>query len=250
MPTPFDRWYRDRPLIFAHRGASAYAPMNTMPAFELAAEQGADGIELDVWLCGDQKSLVILHDVTVDHTTNGTGRVYEMTLDELKELDASCKDDRYRGVQIPTLQDVFESVGKRLLINVEIKSAPGMFPAEQTVADIIARFGLQERVIVSSFSVQALTRFRHIMPQVVIGFLHDTDTPTSEWDVLGKLHYGARHPNHQQVDADYMDAAKRGGFRVNTWTVNDPLRAAELRDLDVDSIITDMPDVILAALQV
>lgn len=246
MRMRFDDWYRERPLIFAHRGASAYAPMNTLPAFELAAEQGADGIELDVWLCGDRQSLVILHDATVDHTTDGSGRVYDMTLAELKELDASHTFDQYRGVKIPTLDEVFEAVGKRVLINVEIKAEPGMLPAEQAVAGKIVYFGLQERVIVSSFSAHVLRRFRDVMPQVAIAFLHDADTPPTEWDVLGGMQYEARHPNHQQVEAAYMEAAKRDGFRVNTWTVNDALRAAVLRDLGVDAIITDVPDVMLA----
>src|SRR5690606_28189003 len=109
-------------LVFGHRGAKAYAPMNTIPAFELAAEQGADGIELDVHRSKDGHA-VIVHDFTVDETTDGNGTVTEMTLAQLKELDAgSWFGEGFHGVQIPTLDEVFEAVGERLLINVEIKS--------------------------------------------------------------------------------------------------------------------------------
>src|SRR4051812_43802081 len=106
--------YQGRNLVYGHRGASAYAPMNTLPAFEMAADMGADGVELDVWLTADRKQLIILHDATVEHTTNGTGYVYEKSFEELRDLDARYKFDAYAGVKLPTLDEVFEAVGKRL----------------------------------------------------------------------------------------------------------------------------------------
>ncbi|MCL7453535.1 MAG: glycerophosphodiester phosphodiesterase, partial [Anaerolineae bacterium] len=114
--------YPDRPLNFAHRGASHEAPANTLAAFELAAEMGADGIELDVHLSRDGE-LVVIHDFSLEGTTNGHGRVGDRTLPELKALDAgSWFDPRLAVQRIPTLQEVIDAVAARLLLNIELKS--------------------------------------------------------------------------------------------------------------------------------
>jgi glycerophosphoryl diester phosphodiesterase len=250
MTHSIDSWYQGRTLIFGHRGASAYAPQNTLPAFELAAEQGADGIELDVWLSKDRQ-LVILHDSTLDHTTNSTGYIWDKTLVELKDLDASHSfKDKYGVVVIPTLDEVFEAVGKRLLINVEIKADAGMISGvEQAVADKIAYFGLEQRTIVSSFSADVLRNFRGIKPEVAIGFLHAEETPAEQWEIINEMIYEARHPHHTLIDDEYMTYAKSQGWRVNTWTVNDAARGLELQQLGVDAIITNHPDMLLRALR-
>ena len=111
MDTLRDALNESRTLVFGHRGASAYAPMNTLPAYELAVTQGADGIELDVHLTKD-KQIIIVHDETVDKTTDGTGNVHDMRLAELKELDAgSWFGAEFHGTRLPTLDEVFEAVG-------------------------------------------------------------------------------------------------------------------------------------------
>lgn len=226
--------------------------MNTLPAFALAAEQGADGIELDVHLTRDGH-VVVVHDFTVDATTNGSGRVTEMTLDELKALDAgSWFGDAFRGVTIPTLDEVFEAVGDSLLVNVEIKSkAVETDGVEQAVADVITRHDMTQRVIVSSFNPLTLNRFRDILPQVPIGFLYQAGMSIDTEEVMKQLglKHEARHPHHSMIDAAYMPWAITEGYRVNAWTVNDAARAVELRELGVDAIITDAPDVILQAVR-
>lgn len=244
-----EKLYQGRMLVFGHRGASAYAPMNTLPAFELAAQQGAHGIELDVQRSKDG-SPVIVHDFTVDKTTNGSGRVDEMTLAQLKELDAgNWFGDAFRGVKIPTLDEVFEAVGSRLFINVEIKSESETTDGvEQVVANCIARHAMSERVIVSSFNPHALRRFYQIMPQVPIGFLHMPDIESATFAVLRDVPHQARHPYHVMIDAVYAASTKAQGYYINTWTINDPDRAIALQQLGVDMVITDKPDVILAAL--
>lgn len=249
MTTWLEDIYGGETLVFGHRGASAYAPMNTLPAFELAAEQGADGIELDVWLPADGDQLIILHDATVDHTTDGTGAIFDKTLRELRELDASYKFPQYRGVKIPTLDEVFEAVGQRLIVNVEIKADPRMRPeTAQAVAACIRRHNMDRRVIVSSFAVQVLDAFREVMPEVPIGFLYDEETPPDQWQLAESLAHEAIHPHHTLIDVATMTQAATDGHLVNTWTVNDPQRAVELAQLGVDAVITDMPDVILQAL--
>jgi len=244
-----DELYGGRTLVFGHRGASSYAPMNTLPAFELAADQGADGIELDVWLPADGDQLVILHDVTVDHTTNGSGSILTKTFKECKELDASYRFPQYRGVQIPTLDEVFEAVGHRLIVNVEIKADPAMRPeTAAAVANCIRRSGMERRVIVSSFSALVLRGFREVMPEVPIGFLYAEDTPESEWELIQALPHEAIHPHNTLIDEAFMADAAADGYLVNTWTVNDPNRARALAALGVRGLITDTPDVILKAL--
>lgn len=250
MPALLDNWYQGRTLVLGHRGASADAPMNTLPAFELALAQGADGVELDVWLSKDRVPVVI-HDSTVDHTTDGSGYVWDMTLAELRELDASFTfADKYSGTRIPTLNEVFEAVGQQLFINVEIKSDSAMLRGvEQVVADCITQHNLDKRVLVSSFSGQILRRFRTLKPNVPIGFLYVADTPQSEFEQLAGIFYEALHPNHEQLDAGAIGALRQVGYRVHTWTVNEPARALELRRYGVDAIITDKPGAILKAIK-
>ena len=141
-----------QPVIFAHRGASAHAPENTLAAFELALAQNADAIELDVKLSADGYAVVI-HDPTVDRTTGSRGRVRDLSLQQLRSLDAgSLLSEKYGGEKIPTLEEVFESVGKRTFINVELTnySTPRDSLVE-TVCILVKRFGLQKRVLFSSF---------------------------------------------------------------------------------------------------
>ncbi|MCL4249221.1 MAG: glycerophosphodiester phosphodiesterase [Anaerolineae bacterium] len=251
--TTLDHFYdnRPRPLIFGHRGASAYAPMNTLPAFTLAAEQGADGIELDVWLSKDGVP-VILHNDTLDETTDGSGYVWNMTLADLKQLDAgSWKDARFAGTRIPTLDEVFEAVGQRLLINVEIKSAEGMIAdVEAAVAECIARHAMHDRVLISSFDPRVLARFAQINADVPIAFLEFEGTPPQAYVVADlMLNQRARHPHHPMIDAGYMERAHGKDWRVNAWTVDDVEVAKQLVALGVDGIITNVPDVMIAALR-
>jgi glycerophosphoryl diester phosphodiesterase len=137
-------------MVFAHRGASKYAPENTIAAFQLAVEQCADAIELDAKLSADGK-VVVIHDQTVDRTTNGTGRVNKLTLSELKELDAgSFFDRKFAAERIPTLDEVFESVGKRIFINVELTNyASRNDELIPLVVEIVKRHGIHKNVLFS-----------------------------------------------------------------------------------------------------
>jgi glycerophosphoryl diester phosphodiesterase len=215
--------------------------MNTLPSFQLAEQQGADGIELDVWLSKDG-ALVILHDETVDSTTNGTGSVQEKTLAELKALDAGgWFDPRFAETRIPALDEVFTSIGEHLLVNVEIKAVGDPDETngiEQAVFDCIMRHKMQDRVIVSSFSMKTLQRLHAIAPQIPTGFLY------AAYDALGdpfiqQCQY--LHPYHELLNAEYIAGLPK--LPLNTWTVNEPERMAELLDMGVRGIITDKPDV-------
>lgn len=234
-----------RPLNIAHRGASAVAPQNTLAAFRRAAELGADGVELDVRLSADTAPVVI-HDAVVDHTTDGTGRVADLPLSALKELDAgSWFDPAFAGERIPTLEEVFEEVGRDLLINVELK--PG---EDQRVADVVVRLverhSMVNRVLLSSFDPFILRRARRLAPQIPLGFLYET-APLSRiarllaWAMPG-LRPEAIHPHWRLVRPPMIRHAHRRGRRVIVWTVDAPDAMRHLIDWEVDGIITNYPD--------
>ena len=223
----------DRPLIIGHRGAAADAPENTLAAFALALEQGADGVELDVQLCADGVP-VIMHDDTVDRTCDGTGRVGDLTLAELHLLTIAAEHP------IPTLDDLFATFGRRTLYNVELKAlGRGGDGLAAAVARAIAAHGVAEQVIVSSFSPFTLRAAqRHLPPGVPVALLRERRA-TRPAHVL--LRAAADHPHHSLVDATLMAWARRRGRRVNAWTVDDPAEARRLLGLGVHGIITNRP---------
>lgn len=238
-----------RTLTFGHRGARAYAPMNTLPSFEMAAAMGAYGVEFDVRRSKDGV-LVILHDATVDSTSNGSGAVDSLTFAQLRELDfGAWMGKQFAGTQIPTLDEVFELIGQRQLMNVEIK-AERLFSGgiEAQVAETIARHNLGSRILVSSFNPLVVRRCAAAMPHILRGLLVETETPFERTRLLDKLKIQALHPYYPYIDEAYMTQARARGLAVNTWTVNDPADALRLRDLGVGAVITDRPDIILGAL--
>ncbi len=250
-----------RPLILAHRGASAYAPENTIGAFRLAHELGADGIELDVQLTRD-KIPIVLHDDTVDRTTNGKGRVSDLTIAEIALLDAGgWKTEDYRGEPIPTLAQVFDGLADWLrpvgharpcLINVELKTeyffTDGL---EQQVLNVIARYGLQDRILLSSFSPLSLHRARSINRSLPRGMLYDSTLPLHLRKAWLRFWADpqAMHPEAPMIDTAYMSWAQQKKLQVNAWTVDDPAEAQRLAALGVHAIITNRPDVIRDALK-
>lgn len=224
------------PLIIGHRGASAEMPENTLAAFALAQEQGAAGIELDVQLSADGQ-VVVIHDHTVDRTTNGTGRVSAMSLAQLQELDAG------QGQTIPTLDEVFETFGPNLLYNVELKNS-GRHNAElaAAVADRIAAHHLERHTLVSSFSPLAVRHARrHLTRTTPVAHLRQYG-----WQrfVHSLIPAAADHPHHTLVNEKSMAWARRRGLRVHVWTVDDPGRAQQLVALGVHGIITNRPQLI------
>jgi len=235
---------RPLPLIIAHRGAGMLAPENTLAAFRKALELGVDGIELDVMLCKSGEAVVI-HDFTVDRTTDGHGQVKDLTLEELKRLDAgSWFDPRFAGERIPTLEEVFDLVGTKAIINVELKSTSIMGDGlEKGVVELIRRKGLFDNVIVSSFNPLALWRVRRMDPRIKTGLLYASDLPIylrQAW-FYPLAQPDALHPRYDMVTPVYLEKVKAKGHRVNVWTVNDPQEMRRLIDLGVDAIITDRP---------
>ncbi len=239
-----------KPMIFGHRGACKYAPENTLASFELAVEQGADAIELDAKLSVD-KQVVVIHDQTVDRTTDGRGRVNQLTLRQLKELDAgSFYNEKFRGEKIPTLDEVFECVGKRTFINVELTNYASRRDQLVTlVAEIVKRHGLQKSILFSSFAPINLRRMRELLPEVPVGLLA-LDGPLG---VLNRSSFylplspAIVHPYLKDVTPALMARERHRGRRVHVWTVNKETDLRRLKDLGVDGVFTDDP---ITALQV
>jgi glycerophosphoryl diester phosphodiesterase len=241
-----------RALNIAHRGASAVAPANTMAAFEKAVELGADGIEFDVHLSDDDVPVVI-HDFAVDATTNGTGRVAEMDIAQIKQLDAGSRfDPAFAGEHIPTLEEVLQAFGDRLLLNVELKSiSPRDNGLERAVLALVEQYKLKSRVLLSSFNPFSLRRAKKIARHVRVGLLYAPDLPIflrRAW-LAPLFPHEARHPEHTMVNARYMRWARRRGYRVNVWTVDDPDEMRRLINLGVSGIITNVPDVLRDVLE-
>lgn len=242
-----ESFYLDRPLNFAHRGASHEAPANTLAAFLLAVERGADGIEFDVHLSRDG-DVVVIHDFSLEATTDGQGPVRDKTLAQLKKLDAGgWFDPAFIGQRIPTLQEVVDAVGDRLLLNIELKVAglqdTGLAPA---VVRILEENHLLDRVVVSSFNPLAVRHVKRLNPWVSVGLLYAPDMPVPlrrPW-LRHLLQAEALHPPHSLVDAAYVRWAREKGYRVHVWTADDPGDMWQLMRNGVDLIITNRPDLL------
>jgi glycerophosphoryl diester phosphodiesterase len=233
-----------RPTIFAHRGASDHAPENTLPAFELALQQGADAIELDVKLCADSE-VVVLHDQTVDRTTDGTGDIRQLSLAEIKKLDAGSHFDiAFQGETIPTLAEVFEAVGRRTYINIELTNYASLLDSlPEQVARLVKQNSVQDRVLFSSFNPIALIKAHRHLPVVPIGLLAQpgkSGALARSW--LGRLiGYYALHPEHSDVTRGLVESCHRWSKRVHVYTVNEEEEMRRLFGLHVDGIFTDDP---------
>lgn len=243
----------NKPQIFAHRGAVEFAPPNTLPAFEKSLEMGVDGIELDVHASKDAQ-LVLIHDFDVDATTNATGPVAGFTAAELAAMDAGSHfSAEFAGVGIPTLDQVFDLVGDRCIINVEIKTLDYLTGGKtiEPLKQMIRDRNLYDQVIVSSFNPLPLIRLRHEDRKIQLGLLYFEKLPTSLWEswMSPIIQPEALHPHHSLVDAASMERARKNGRAVNVWTVNEIDEAKRLADLGVDTIITDYPDKMMAALR-
>ena len=233
-----------RPTIFAHRGASAHAPENTLAAFELALAQGAEGIELDAKLSADGHAVVI-HDATVDRTTDGHGRVKDMSLADLRSLGAGLFfAEKYRGEKVPTLEEVFEALGKRIFINVELTNynTPGDHLVE-SVCILVKKFELQKRVLFSSFFASNLSKARGLLPEVPRGLLAFNGLLGAWARSFGFAfgRYQALHPNLKDVTPQQVQRVHRLERRVHVWTVNATEDMRRLFDWGVDAIFTDDP---------
>lgn len=232
--------------IFAHRGASAYAPENTLKAFSMAIEQGAEGIELDVQMSRDGH-LVVAHDETLDRVTGTKGWLKDCTLAELKAMSFDNGMEEYRGIQIPTLQEVLELADVHgIEVNIELKTGIYWYPQiEEKTVELVQKMQMTDRVIYSSFNHYSVQKIKQLDPQAQLAYLYsdvmlDVETYAKESGVY------ALHPAVYHVKmADFAEKYKASGCKVRVWTVNEPEYMRELIQQDWEAIITNYPDVAL-----
>jgi len=251
--TPAEKYRRKgvnmKTLVWAHRGARTEAPENTLEAFSLAVEQGADGIELDVHMTADGE-IVVAHDDTLERVSNGTGPIAAKTLAELKELDFSKGFPRYSPARIPTLAEVFDLIKPTgLTINVEIKSGITVYDGiEKKLVRLAEMCGMSDRILYSSFNHYSLMILREIDPKVRIGLLYN--------EALIDPHLYAQHVRADAIHPYYptlmvpgsIEGCKKSGILIHPWTVNDRSAMRNLIDAGVDALITDVPKVALEML--
>ncbi|MCI0572564.1 MAG: glycerophosphodiester phosphodiesterase [Myxococcaceae bacterium] len=237
-------------LLLAHRGASADAPENTLPAFEEAISQRADGVELDVMVCGSGE-LVVCHDEKLDRLAGVGWEVGRTPYEALARLDVGTRLG-FPPARIPRLEEVLELLPSRFLVNIELKcdrvEDRGL---SEKVARLVRARRLEGRVVVSSFNPVCLMRLGAAAPEVRRGFLLDPDRPFLLQDALLTplcASYSV-HPFHEAVTPARVDRWHARGWRVAVWTVDEPLRAKELRALGVDMCITNRPRALRAALE-
>jgi len=241
------------PTIIGHRGARTNAPENTLAGLRRAHEEGATWVEFDVKLTRDGVP-VLIHDETVDRTTDARGAVRDMTLAEISRVDAGCPavfGERFRGERIPTLEEslaLLLSLG--MGFNLEVKPCPGLERETSHAAlAVVARSwpaGAPVPVI-SSFKAASLEAAREAAPALPRGFLAER----LEGDWIGAaraLGCATIHPGFRELTRGQVEEAHRHGFPVLVWTVNDAARAVEIRGWGADSLISDVPGAIAAAI--
>ncbi|MGO1652341.1 glycerophosphodiester phosphodiesterase [Senegalia sp. (in: firmicutes)] len=232
-----------KPIIYAHRGAKGYRPENTMAAFKLAMEMGADGIETDIHLSKDGY-LVLIHDEKIDRTTTKKGYIKDMTLDQIKLLDAGSKfSEEFAGEEIPTLEElIILTKNTNIILNIEIKNNKMNYPRiEEKLVELIKKYKIEERVIISSFNHNTIYKIKELDENLKTGILYSRNIKRPI-RFAKNIRANALHPKHKRVDFKLMIKAKLMGLEINTFTINNTKQMNKMFKYRVDGIITDYPD--------
>jgi glycerophosphoryl diester phosphodiesterase len=231
----------------AHRGATGYAPENTIAAFDKGVEMKADYIEIDVQRSKDGE-LVIIHDTTVDRTTNGTGYIKDLTFEQLRQLDAgSWKGEQFTGERIPAFDEILDRYHGKTGILIELK-APELYPGiEEQVAEELTKRNLDrpqnEKIIIQSFNFESMKKMNTLLPNVPIGVLtsskaHATSEALKEFSAYADYF----NPSYGIVTKELVGEVHALGMKISSWTVRSQEAADFLIEMGVDAIITDYPD--------
>lgn len=235
---------RTKPLVWAHRGASGYAPENTLAAFQKAVDLGADGVELDIQLTKDDQ-IVVIHDETIDRTSDGKGWVKDYTLEELRVFNYNRTKPEYKHADIPTMREVFELLKPTgLFINIEIKTGVVFYEKiEEKILALTKEMGMEDRVCYSSFNHYTVTRIHELNPDAEVGFLY-ADGPIDMPSYGVKHGVNALHPALYNLQYDgFVKECKEKGLKLNVWTVNERPYMEMCCQYGVDAIITNYPDI-------
>ena len=225
-------------LKIGHRGACGYAPENTLKSFQKAIDLGVDAIELDVQLCKSD-DLVVMHDDTVDRTTDGSGFVKKIKLKDLRKMDAG------EGERIPTLEEVLDLVNSRVRINIELKGPKTAKPVMKLIEEYVKkkRWNLDD-FIISSFSRRELKKARSINPLIQIGFLISRFQLLDHWwlSFAKKIRANFIGPSLKIISKRLIRKAHKQGLRVYIWTVNESKDIERMRKWEADGVFSNFPD--------
>jgi len=240
-----------RPIIFAHRGDLTHAPENTLPSFQQALQKGADGVELDAKLTLDGH-VIVIHDTSVDRTTDGKGRVASFTLEAIRKLDAGkWFNEKFAGTKVPLLEEVFETVGRDKMINIELTNYSS--PRDGLVlkvCELIKRHNNQSQILFSSFFPSNLKIAANTLPEVPRGLLAMPGLVGLWARSFGFMfgEYQALHPHISNASREQVQRVHRIKRRVHVWTANTPEEFNRLKEWGVDGIFTDDPQAAVHAL--
>jgi glycerophosphoryl diester phosphodiesterase len=229
-----------KPRVIAHRGARRYAPENTLEAFKMSLDVGADGIEFDVHRCSTGE-IVVIHDDQINRTTDSVGYVKDISWGELQRMDAgSWFDPKFSGAKIPSLQQVLDLVAGSVVLNIEVKNAPTDYPGiEEDILDLLEGYP-KETIIISSFDHQLMKRFSALDPSLNLAVLADAIF----MDIgayAAQMNARYWHPGFGELRADAVEEAHKHGLIVNAWTINNPRDWAWAVIMQLDGIVSDDP---------
>lgn len=219
-------------LKIAHRGASGYAPENTLAAFQKAIDIGADMIEFDVSLTRDKK-LIVTHDLLVDRTTGGRGFVSDLTLEQIKKLNTG------NGERVPTFEEVLDNFGQKIAMNIELKS----LNIAELVIPMLKERKLVDKIVVSSFFHQEVKRVKELNNLIKTAILL-TGLPSEKdlIDLIKKAKANGANLGYEFVTKEIVEVIHKNHYFVYVWIVNDPREIALMKKLGVDGIISNYPD--------
>jgi glycerophosphoryl diester phosphodiesterase len=239
----------NRLIVFAHRGASAYAPENTLPSFQKALDMHSEGIELDVQLSADGY-MVVIHDETIDRTSNGTGRVIDMTFEALRQFDyGKWFDEDFTGTPIPLLQEVLTLLkGWDGLLNIEIKNNEIPYPGiEEKLIGLLRQNDFTGRALISSFNHESIRKVRKLAPQIPAALLYDFTFPRVHYQQTPEYDAQNVHPYYLNVNPRMLSYCHAHDLKVIPYTVDKPAAIKRLIRMGVDGIITNSPNVAMEA---
>jgi glycerophosphoryl diester phosphodiesterase len=225
-------------FCFGHRGARGHEPENTVRSVRRALDLGADGVEVDVQFADGQ--LVVIHDNTLERTTNGRGRVAKKSFAYLRSLDAGS------GERIPTLAEIFDAVNRRAVINVELKGPNTSAPVAALITEYVNRRGWHyDDFLVSSFNLARICEAKQLRPEIRIGALIGK-TPRGLAKFAEELGAWSLHAGKHCVTSKLVADAHRRGLKILVFTVNQPGEIARMRILGVDGVFSDFPERVVA----
>ncbi|MDG6928084.1 MAG: glycerophosphodiester phosphodiesterase [Nitrososphaerota archaeon] len=233
-----------KPLLFGHRGSRGLSPENTLPSFRLGISYGVDGIELDAHLSKDGK-LVVMHDDAVDRTTDGHGKISDMTFEQISRLDAGIKSGtQWRGTAVPLLSDVFEEFGSNIKYKVELKHSSKVYPGiEKELLEEIERYSVKDRVQVISFDFDSLKNVREMDGDIELGIII-FGKPGWFVDIARKLNAGWIQAFYGLVFPEDVKIAHENNLKIGVWTPDDEEEIKRYYEMGVDDITSDLPNLL------